>query len=488
MSKRAAIAVAVERFFEAGPPLPWAISDAQAFLHALVHSAGYAPDHTHLWSHHHVTQAALWSHLRRASTLWQDVETLLILWITRTWISSYRTYLACADTLRDDPEATALPFEDVYRQVEQATASARAIIWLCDFSPLPLVSDAGQPGWNEAELTRFATGKHIILTAAAGSQESWTSASLQSGIWRHHLLAALQGQVPETLDTAGRLTVGSLHRFLIQAVPRTLRKTFEDHRQQTPMCFPDLTQGHAASLSEWVLATFTPSCANPLEWLIPSRIKRILFRSETIGRVKDLSGFRKNHTVPERATQQARRFVQRIGITDLKADLERMHERIRAHFGYKRKEIDTMCEDTGDGTIHTPDFEYTVQLELDESNPAQVIWRREVGQWSSVHVIHQPAFREVFGEVVDRLVFEFHEPLDIAAYADRWEAEAPPGTEVHVDSETTQVEIALWGLTGRIHVTADGVTITGRLGVPTTLLEQFLGFLQKYLPDVDSPK
>jgi hypothetical protein len=412
----------------------------------------------------------------------------VILWITRTWTSSHRTYLACADTLRDDPPATALLFEEVFQQVEQATASARTILWLCDFSPLPMMSAGAQAGWNEAELARYATGKHIILTAAGGHQESWTSASLQQGIWRHHLLAAFQGKALEALDSTGRLTVAGLQRYLAQAVPRTLRKTHEADRQQTPLCFPDLTEESEASMAEHVLATFTPQSADPLEWLNPNRLKRVIFRSETVGRLKELAGFRKNHTVPERVTNLARRFVQRIGMTDLKADLDRMYERIREQFGYKRKEIETVCEATGYGTIRTPDFEYTVLLELDESNPAQVIWRREVGQLSSVEVVHQPAFRLVFGDVLDRLVFEFREPLDIAAYVDRWEVEAPPGTKVRVDSNTSQVEITLRGLTGHIHVTAEGVTISGRPGDPTTLLEQFLVFLQKYLPADESQK
>jgi len=480
VSQRAALAVAVETFYEAGPALPWATSDAQAFLRALA-QCGYPSSHTHLWTAHHTTCAALASHLRRLGSIWENAEEIVILWITRTWMSSGRTFLGCADTLRDDPAATALPFAEVYRLVEQAVPAARRITWLCDFSPLPIPPAHGQGGWSETELARYATGKHLILTAAAGEEESWTSVSLQQGIWRHHLREAFEGRAAEALDPAGQLTAASLHRYLAQAVPRTLRKTHEADRQQTPLCFPPLTPEGEAVVSQHVLAAFIPGQAHPSDWLSPSRLQRVVFRSEIAGRLKDLSGFRKNYTVPERANESARKFVQRIGHADLKADLDQMYERIREQFGYKRKEMEAACETTGYGTIRTPDFEYTVLLELDESNPAQVIWRREVGQLSSVELVRQPAFRQVFGAVLDRLVFEFREPLDVAAYVDRWETEAPPGTKVRVNSEATQAEITLSGVAGRICVTADSVTIFGRPGDPTTLLEQFLAFLGKYL-------
>ncbi|MBA2227329.1 MAG: hypothetical protein WHU94_07090 [Thermogemmata sp.] len=480
VSKRAALAVAVETFYEAGPALPWATSDAQAFLRTLS-KCGYPSSHTRLWTAHHTTCAALASHLRRLGTSWENVEEIVILWITRTWTSSGKTFLACADTLRDDPAATALPFAEVFRLVEQAAPNARRLTWLCDFSPLPIPKAHGQGGWSERELARIATGKHVILTAAAEEEESWTSVSLQQGIWRHHLREAFEGRAAEALDSAGRLTAAGLHRYLAYAVPRTLRKTHEADRQQTPLCFPPLTPEGEAVLSQHVLAAFTPGQANPAEWLSPSRLQRVIFRSEIAGRLKDLSGFRKSYTVPERANESARKFVQRIGHSDLKADLDQMYERIREQFGYKRKEMEAVCETTGSGTIRTPDFEYTVLLELDESNPSQVIWRREVGQLSSVELVRQAAFRQVFGAVLDRLVFEFREPLDVAAYVDRWESEAPPGTKVRVNSEATQAEITLSGVAGRICVTATSVTIFGRPGDPTTLLEQFLAFLGKYL-------
>ncbi len=133
VSQRAALAVAVETFSEAGPALPWATSDAQAFLRTLG-QRGYPSRHLLLWTAHHTTCAALASHLRRLGSFWENAEEIVILWITRTWMSSGRTFLACADTLRDDPAATALPFAEVIRLVEQATPAARHITWFCDFS------------------------------------------------------------------------------------------------------------------------------------------------------------------------------------------------------------------------------------------------------------------------------------------------------------------------------------------------------------------
>lgn len=473
MTKRAALAVAAEAFFEVGPPRQWAGTDTRDLLQSL-QNQGYRP--CLFWTGHHTTQAALRSHLHRLPQNLSGIDELLVLWITRTWIQKGMTHLACADTLRDDPMNTSLTWSEILKLVRQAVPEA-AILWLCDFDPLELAHPECQPGWNEEELAATANDKQVFMTAAAGRECSWTSATLQRGLWRHHLLEAFQGQAVEALDEQGRLSLFALHRYLDQAVPRTLRKTHEG-AHQTPLCFPTLSKNHPAG--ERILAQFEPRQVRPFDWLDPRRLQRILFRSERPGRVKELSGFRKSHNIPERVNAWARRFVQRIGASDLKADLDEVYERIREHFGYKRKDVETSGEDAGYGAIRTPDFEYAVLLELDSADPSQVVWRREVGQLASLDVVRHPAFRHVFGDRLDQLVFEFLEPQDVAAFVDRFESDPPPGARIRLDSDASQAEITLSGFAGRVCVTAHSATVFGRPGDPTTLLDQFLTFLPKY--------
>ena len=98
--------------------------------------------------------------------------------------------------------------------------------------------------------------------------------------------------------------------------------------------------------------------------------------------MKDLAGYRKSHTLPDRANDWARKYVNRIAAADIKADLDNMFDMVREQFGYKRKDLDVSAERDGLGFIRTPDFEYTVSLEVNPDEPTEVIWRREIGRLS----------------------------------------------------------------------------------------------------------
>jgi hypothetical protein len=196
--------------------------------------------------------------------------------------------------------------------------------------------------------------------------------------------------------------------------------------------------------------------------------------------VKDLQGYRKSHTLPERANDWARKFVNRIAAADIKADLDNTFDMVREEFGYKRKDLDVSAERDGLGFIRTPDFEYTVTVSVNPEEPTDVIWRREVSRLSGPEFVRSEGFRNVFGTMFNKLVFEFASPVDVAEFVDRIEDSPPEGTKVSVASDSGAAVISLAGFAGRVSVTRDAVTIEGQAGNPGSLLEQFLMFLRKF--------
>ena len=170
--------------------------------------------------------------------------------------------------------------------------------------------------------------------------------------------------------------------------------------------------------------------------LDPARLKRVVFRADSPGRVKDLAGYRKSHTLPERANDWARKFVNRIAGPDIKADLDNTFDMVRETFGYKRKDLDVSAERDGLGFIRTPDFEYTVTVMVNPDEPEDVIWRREVGRLSGPEFVRSEGFRNVFGTMFNKLVFEFAAPVDVAEFVDRIEDAPPEGAKVSVASDS----------------------------------------------------
>src|SRR5205814_1710243 len=82
----------------------------------------------------------------------------------------------------------------------------------------------------------------------------------------------------------------------------------------------------------------------------------------------------------DRANDWATRYVNRAAGPDIKADLDNTFDAVREQFGYKRKDLDVSAERDGVGFIRTPDFEYTVTVNVNPDEPSEVVWRREVGR------------------------------------------------------------------------------------------------------------
>jgi hypothetical protein len=471
VADRAALLIAVETFFEAAPPVPYAAADAAELARALP-AAGYDPDRCLLLAGHRTTKAAIESFLARLPKLVGKVDSLLVLFVGRAFSHKGRGYLLCADTIVPDLPGTSLPVAELTVALHKTRCPDITV--LLDIDPITLPGDLTPSGLDEGELRKLFDESlaAVGLLAAEPGKRSFESAQLRHGLWRHHLIEAFTGKTRTGVNKDGTLTAAGLHAFLVDAVPRTLRRTHETDDEQTPLQFGE---ANAAAVVAELRALLGSG-----ELLDPARMKRVVFRSESVGRVKDLAGFRKTHTVPDRANDWARKYVNRIAAPDIKADLDNTFDMIREQFGYKRKDVDASAERDGMGFIRTPDFEYTVSVDVNPDDPSEVVWRREVGRLTDPGFVRSEGFSAVFGSMFDRLVFEFAVPVDVAEFVDRIEDAPPEGVKVTVASGSDAAEIRLAGFAGRVTLTREAVEIGGRAGSSAGLLDQFLTFLRKF--------
>jgi len=479
VSERAAIVIAVETFFEAGPAVAYAAADAAEIVRGLP-AIGYNPAKSHLLAGHRTTKAILESHLARLPKLIGKADSLLALIVSRAFTHRGRGYIACADTLHADLPGTSLGVVDVVEALHKTKVPA--ITLLLDVDPLPIAGELAPTTLNECELEKLFRDSRscCALTSSAPGERSFESGALRRGVWRHHLIEALTGKTRTGVAADGTLSAAGLQQFLADAVPRTVHRAFETPQEQTPMLFGE---GKATAIVAELGAVLGP----PADVLDPARMRRVVFRSETPGKIRDLAGFRKSHGLPERANEWARKFVNRIAQPDLKADVDAMFDRIRETFNYKRKDLEASAERDGFGFIRTPDFEYTVSVEVNPEEPTSVIWRREVGRLAGADFVRSEGFGAVFAESFDRLAFEFAEPVDVAAFVDRLEDKPLEGVKVNVASGSDVAEVKLAGHAGRIALSRGAVSIEGRGGATAGLLDLFLAFLAKFR-DLGVPK
>jgi hypothetical protein len=472
VADRAALLIAVETFFEAGPPVPYAAADC-AELHRALPAAGYNPAKCFLVAGTRTTKAGIESHLRRLPKLIDKADSLLVMVVTRAFAHKGRGYLACADTLVADAAETSLAVADLLAALHRTKCKEVAV--LLDVDPLAFAGEMVPAGLDEDELHKLfdASPACVGLLAAEPGRRSFESGSLRHGIWRHHLIEMFTGKSRAGVKKDGAVTAAALHAFLADAVSRTLRRSYDTSEEQSPVLLGETN-------AEVVVAELGKLLGTGGELLDPSRMKRVAFRSETRGKVKDLAGFRKSNTVPDRANEWARKYVNRLAVADIKTDLDNTFDMVREQFGYKRKDLDVSAERDGMGYIRTPDFEYTVSVHVNPEEPAEVIWRREIGRLSGPEFVRSKGFQAVFGGMFDRLVFEFAQPVDVADFVDQIEDAPPEGVKVSIASDANEAEIALAGFAGKITVTPESVVIQGKASNSANLLEQFLAFFRKF--------
>ncbi len=193
-------------------------------------------------------------------------------------------------------------------------------------------------------------------------------------------------------------------------------------------------------------------------------------------KVKSLSGYRKFHRLPDSVNAGSRKFVADLAAEDVKSDVDRTYLSLREQLGYKRRDVEGSA-DRGTGFVRTPDFEYSVGIDLVEGDPTTVVWRREVAGIRNPQVVLGNPFHQVFGEVFDTLVFEFARPFDLEAWVDLIEDAMPVGVKLRTASDCSSCDISVSGSMGIIRLFRDRVEIQGgKTPSSRGLVEAFLHF------------
>jgi hypothetical protein len=480
---RWAIAVGIEKHLhpELGA-VPFAEADASAVAAAL-ESVGIAPGRQIALRGPHATKAAAEAKFKRLRKSVKRGDELVVFWAGHGFSDRERGYLACWDTLPDQPVETSIPLTEL---AEWFTGTkAGQAVFLLSIGAAPTLERVGlAPHLEDEELHRVfdASAKAVALAAAAPGETAHASAAARHGLWSQLVVEAMSGQARAAAEKNGHVTALSLQRFIEVELPRRLRKHFEAGVRQTPKLYGG--QNAAAVIAD-VSPTLFARATDPV--LDPSRLRRVVFRAETTTRVKDLTQFRKTYQVPENASSSARRFVARVAAPDIRADLDRIHDAARERFGYRRKDVEITVGQDGCGVLHVPDFEYTVCADLDPDDPSRLTWRREVGRFANPEFVCASGFSAVFGPAFDQLVFEFAQPVDVAGFVDRIEDDPPEGAKVAAASDGSACEIALTGFAGVVTVRRHAMTIRGRTGESAGLLDAFLHFLRTFGPVGDPP-
>ena len=153
---------------------------------------------------------------------------------------------------------------------------------------------------------------------------------------------------------------------------------------------------------------------------VSRELKRVVFRSERTMRVKELRGFQKHFSIPDRVSPRATAFVRDLASDEMRAALDQIQNQIRQAFGYKRRQLASYT-DGGCVGVTTPHFTFQIRLDLHPEDPAQAIWASEIVDITDPEVAVSEAFESVFGDSFHAIEYELDQPIVIADLIDELE-------------------------------------------------------------------
>ena len=341
-------------------------------------------------------------------------------------------------------------------------------------SPTPIPVEP----WAEAELRSFyeSSDRCVCFSSCESGEVSYVSRKLQSGIWLNHLVEALDGNASAALDGT-RLTIDKLQTYLSQAVTRTLATTYSTKKRQTPACYG----GSKEPIVLLDLAEFLAerkASKNPFAVLIGD----VALWSRRSMSVKNLSGFKKGHSLPDRANHSSQTFVTSLAKDQVTEDLKSVFQALKGAFKLKRADIEVSDQGDGTGTVITPNFNYSVSVQLDPEDPSCVIWSRTIDAIKDPKPLFSTAFASVFQTYFDTVEFALPNDIDIGALIDSIEEADDARIGIEYDPETTYCILSVAGIEGRIRITKRAMRIEyPKAEAPKLLLSSFLAIRTAFL-------
>ena len=467
-----AILIAIETYNDSNiHAIPFALENAQALSNTF-ESLGFELTDQILLLQEQATKAAIESKVRRALKSCLEEDQVIIYFSGHAFSVHGKNYFACADSDWADLQHTTVGLNWLFQQFNDS--DCQQVILMTDSGEKELAVDRENvqcDSFATQELSRLveANDRCVCFTACSPEEHAHVSRKWKQGLWVHHIVEALQGKVPSILQQGSELTCGALQEFLKRSVSQSLTTHFISKSTQTPCVFgvkaESMILADLSDIFEAKRAGATPYA---------DLINNVTFLASRTSSVRSLSGFKKGNSIPDRANMAAQSFVVQLAQEQISQDLKSVFAALKSAFKFKRADVAVTDQGDGTGTITTPYFNYSISVEIDPSNPSQVVWRRNVDAIRKPEEIFSDAFASVFASVFDSVEFTTPEPIDLYQLIDAVEDLEDERIEMEYDPGGTECIMSIVGITGEIHVTKQSLKIVHeRAEAPNYLLRSF---------------
>ncbi|MEM9410966.1 MAG: hypothetical protein AAGA30_07630 [Planctomycetota bacterium] len=177
-------------------------------------------------------------------------------------------------------------------------------------------------------------------------------------------------------------------------------------------------------------------------------------------KIQNLQAFDKQrHSLPRAWDSYSVEFVQQLATKEIELDLESKFQNLRSEFQLKRKEITAVQSELGCASVVTPEFEYCIQVEVDETTFDSIVWKRQVHNIKSSEVVLCQSFSAVFDLEFDRVESCFDAPIDLEAWIDHIEDLDNAAMKLDYNAQLTRCQLRFQPVSALIELTAEKLVI-----------------------------
>ncbi len=206
-----------------------------------------------------------------------------------------------------------------------------------------------------------------------------------------------------------------------------------------------------------------------------SFVSRISLVGRSLGAVKALDGFRKqHHTVPDAVSATTTAFLGKLCAAELRADAEKIYQQAKTALGYKRTQV-TLEVASPSALLTTKDFTLEIAYALEPANPASYAITRTLHGLSSEQMVECPEFDGLFAGMFSGIIFGLTKGARVEAVIDAVEAlEEASDLTVNYPSDCSHCVLSVESV--EANVVCDGATLEMRFpknGSPRELVVAF---------------
>lgn len=161
--------------------------------------------------------------------------------------------------------------------------------------------------------------------------------------------------------------------------------------------------------------------------------KAVLFElfAKTEDQLNRLTGFQKHHRIPDKLDDYSLQWIQGLSNTEIEEKIRDTGAKIRKTLSLKRKDFVVEIE-PGNGTIQVPEFQYKIELQTSEHNPAEINWLESI-LFRSPDLLERNEFSELFDGLFHSFKVHFEKPVEVTQVIDWFEEESFPGMDIEYD-------------------------------------------------------